>query len=71
MKRLNILVTGGAGYLGSIISTKLIEIGHNVTVIDILEFNKTLSHLFVKKGFKFIKGDVRNKTLLKNLIKKI
>ena len=71
MKRLNILVTGGAGYLGSIISTKLIEIGHNVTVIDILEFNKTsLSHLFVKKGFKFIKGDVRNKTLLKNLIKK-
>ncbi len=71
MKRLNILVTGGAGYLGSIISTKLIEIGHNVTVIDILEFDKTsLSHLFVKKGFKFIKADVRNKKLLKNLIKK-
>ena len=71
MKRLNILVTGGAGYLGSIISTKLIEIGHNVTVIDILEFNKTsLSHLFVKKGFKFIKADVRDKKLLKNLIKK-
>ena len=71
MKRLNILVTGGAGYLGSIISTKLVEIGHNVTVIDILEFNKTsLSHLFVKKGFKFIKADVRDKKLLKNLIKK-
>ncbi len=71
MKRLNILVTGGAGYLGSMISTKLIEIGHNVTVIDILEFNKTsLSHLFVKKGFKFIKADVRNKKLLKNLVKK-
>ena len=70
MKKLKILVTGGAGYLGSVISTKLLEIGHNVTVIDILEFNKTsLSHLFIKKGFKFIEADVRNKELLKSLIK--
>ncbi len=70
MKKLNILVTGGAGYLGSVISTKLLDIGHNVTVIDILEFNKTsLSHLFIKKGFKFIEGDVRDKKLLKELLK--
>tara|TARA_E500000178_G_scaffold351854_1_gene413909 strand:+ start:2751 stop:3695 length:945 start_codon:yes stop_codon:yes gene_type:complete len=72
MKKLNILVTGGAGYLGSILTTKLVEAGHCVTVIDILEFNKiSLSHLFVKKNFKFIKGDVRDKNLILNQIKKM
>ena len=45
-----ILITGGAGYLGSILTTKLVYLGYDVTVIDILEFNKiSLSHLFLKK----------------------
>ena len=71
MKKLKILVTGGAGYLGSILTTKLLDIGYYVTVIDILEFNKTsLSHLFIKKNFKFIKGDVRDKKLITREIKK-
>ena len=71
MKKLKILVTGGAGYLGSILTTKLLDIGYYVTVIDILEFNKTsLSHLFIKKNFKFIKGDVRDKKLITKEIKK-
>ena len=66
-----ILITGGAGYLGSVLTTKLLEIGYHITVIDIMDFSKTsLSHLFVKKGFKFIKADVRDKKLLKDLIKK-
>jgi nucleoside-diphosphate-sugar epimerase len=70
-KLLNILITGGAGYLGSILTTKLVELGHNVTVIDILEFNKvSLSHLFSRKNFIFIRGDVRNKELIKKEIKK-
>ncbi len=72
MKKLNILITGGAGYLGSILTTKLVEAGHYVTVVDILEFNKiSLSHLFVKKNFKFIKGDVRDKNLILKQIKKM
>ena len=71
MKKLKILITGGAGYLGSILTTQLVDFGHQVTVIDILEFNKTsLSHLFVKKNFKFIKGDVRNKNLMIKELKK-
>ena len=71
MKKLKILITGGAGYLGSILTTQLVASGHQVTVIDILEFNKTsLSHLYVKKNFKFIKGDVRNKNLMIKELKK-
>ena len=71
MKKLKILITGGAGYLGSILTSQLVDSGHQVTVIDILEFNKTsLSHLFVKKNFKFIKGDVRNKNLMIKELKK-
>lgn len=49
-----ILITGGAGYLGSVLTTKLLEIGYHITVIDIMDFSKTsLSHLFVNKNFKF------------------
>jgi len=65
-----ILVTGGAGYIGSKLSTKLVELNFNVTVLDILKFSsKSINHLFNKKNFKFIKGDVRNKKLIKRLIK--
>ena len=65
-----ILITGGAGYIGSKLATKLIKIGHKVTVIDILKFSsKSLNHLFSEKNFNFIKGDVRNKKLMRRLIK--
>ena len=67
----NILITGGAGYIGSKLVTKLINLKYRVTVVDILKFSgKSLNHLFNKKNFKFIKGDVRNKKLMKKLIKK-
>jgi len=66
----NILITGGAGYIGSKLATKLLELNYNVTVIDALKFSsKSLNHLFNYKNFKFIKGDVRNKKIIKKLIK--
>ena len=66
-----ILITGGAGYIGSMLTTKLIEEGYKVTVIDSLQFSKnSLNHLFAHKNFKFIYGDVRNKNLIKKNIKK-
>ena len=66
-----ILITGGAGYIGSKLATKLIKIGYEVTVIDALKFSsKSLNHLFSEKNFCFIKGDVRNKALIKKLIEK-
>ena len=68
---MNILVTGGAGYIGSKLVTKLLDLNHKVTVIDTLKFSgKSLNHLFNHKNFNFVKGDVRNKKLMKNHIKK-
>jgi len=69
MKKYNILITGGAGYIGSMLSTKLVELGHKVTVMDKLIFSKnSLAHLLYNKNFKFIFGDVRNKKLYKKMI---
>lgn len=65
-----ILVTGGAGYLGSMIVTELVNLKFDVTVIDRFDFNSTsLNHLFSFKNFKLIKGDVRNFKLLKKYLK--
>ena len=62
MKKYKILITGGAGYIGSMLSTKLINLGNQVTVIDILEYDtRSLSHLYLNKNFIFLKRDVRDK----------
>ena len=64
-----ILVSGGAGYIGSKLVTKLLDNKFDVTVIDSLKFSdKSLKHLQNKKNFHLIKGDVRNKKLMKKLI---
>jgi len=66
-----ILVTGGAGYIGSMLVTQLLYNNFDVTVVDTLKFSsKSLNHLFNNKNFNFIKGDVRNKKLMKKLIRK-
>ena len=71
MKSNRILITGGAGYIGSKLTTKLLSLNFKVTVLDILKFSsKSLNHLFNNKNFVFIKVDVRNKKLIKDLIKK-
>ena len=70
MRKYKILITGGAGYIGSMLSTKLVELGHRVTVIDKLNFSKnSIAHLLYSKNFKFIYGDVRNKKFYRENIK--
>ena len=65
----NILVTGGAGYLGSIVVPDLLDKGHKVTVIDNFIYRQSsLAHLCINKNFQLIRGDVRNKELIKNLV---
>jgi len=64
-----ILLTGGAGYLGSTITNRLLNDGYSVTVLDSLEFNQLSLLPFVKnKNFKFVYGDARNKDLLRKLV---
>jgi len=66
-----ILITGGAGYIGSMLTSKLVNLGYDVTVIDLLKYSAdSLNHLHLFKNFKLIVGDVRNKTLIRKEIKK-
>jgi len=65
-----ILITGGAGYIGSMLCTKLLEEGHILTVVDLLKYDKgSLNHLYFHKNFKLICDDIRKVSLMKKLIK--
>jgi len=67
----NVLITGGAGYIGTMLSTKLLGLGHKVTVVDLLKYDKgSLNHLYFNKNFKLICDDVRKKNLMKKLVQK-
>ena len=66
-----ILITGGGGYIGSMLSTKLVDLGYDVTVLDLLKYEQSsLNHLYFYKNFTFINGDVRNKKIVEELVKK-
>jgi nucleoside-diphosphate-sugar epimerase len=66
---MKILITGGAGYLGSVLTEHLLKQGYSVTVLDNLSYNQlSLSGFFHHPNFKFILGDVRNTNLLQELI---
>ena len=68
---MNILVTGGAGYLGSTMMEYLLGAGHNVTVIDNFMFGEaSLNHFCHYENFEVIHGDVRIKDTIAPLITK-
>ena len=65
-----ILVTGGAGYLGSTLVPELLELGHQVTLVDNFVYKQSsLNHVCHKSNFKVVKGDVRIDSIMKPLIK--
>ena len=63
---MKIFITGGCGYIGSILTEKLLSEGHNITVFDVQWFG---NYLTKHKRLKIIKDDVRNikRYSLKNL----
>ncbi len=66
---MRILVTGGAGYIGSILVPKLLAGEHEVTVLDNFMYGQTpLLDAAYRPELKIIRGDVRDETLMKNLI---
>jgi nucleoside-diphosphate-sugar epimerase len=66
-----ILITGGAGYIGSVLATKLILLGHKVTVVDKLMYSTdSLNHLFFYKNFQLIKKDIRDQSFNKKFFRK-
>jgi len=64
------LITGGAGYLGSVLTKHLLEKGHEVTCLDNLMYNQQSLIPFARyPKFEFIYGDVRDKNLVQDAIK--
>jgi len=67
----DILVTGGAGYLGAILVPALLAEGHRVTVLDSFMFKQTsLNHVCNDPNFNVVKGDIRVEATLAPLLKK-
>ena len=63
---MSILITGGAGFIGSHITEKLIDKKYNVIILD----NLTTGHIkLINKKVIFIRGDINNKKLVNNIIK--
>jgi nucleoside-diphosphate-sugar epimerase len=66
----NILLTGGAGYLGSIMTPALLDAGHKVTVLDNFMFDQSsLNHVCHHDNFQIVKGDIRLKESILPLMK--
>jgi nucleoside-diphosphate-sugar epimerase len=70
MRFKNVLITGGAGYVGSLLAPQLLALGHNVTVYDIMYFGDE----FLPKSnpnLKLVKGDIRDTAKLAGALKGI
>jgi nucleoside-diphosphate-sugar epimerase len=63
-----ILVVGGVGYIGSILTEKLLRMGYKVRVLDILLYGKDSLHFLEREGFEFVRGDCRDLETIKQAL---
>ena len=68
---MKILVTGGAGFIGSHIAEYLVQRGDNVTVLDNLSNGKIQNISKVSDDINFVNGDVRDYNLVEQLVKDV
>ena len=70
MRFKNVLVTGGAGYVGSLLVPQLLDLGYRVTVYDTMYFG---DHFFPKNNsnLRLVKGDIRETAKLAQELKGI
>ena len=69
---MNILVTGGAGFIGSHLCERLLQIGHSVTVLDNVSTGResNLKRLGIQNNFEFIQGSILDTEVLSPLVEK-
>jgi len=71
LSQFSILVTGGAGYLGSILVPEFLSLGHKVCVLDNFMFAQaSLNPCCRHENFDVIRGDARDESLIKSLLPK-
>ena len=70
---MRILVTGGAGFIGSHTTDRLVELGHDVVVLDALTppVHRDGQPNYVTPGAELYVGDVRNRELVANLLRRV
>ena len=67
---MKILITGGAGYIGSVLTPSLLQAGHTVTVLDSFMFRQnSLADCCGSDSFQVVRGDCRDERLVRGLLK--
>jgi nucleoside-diphosphate-sugar epimerase len=66
---MKVLITGGAGYVGSTLAPRLLAAGHQVLVLDhLLHGGESLLGVWCHPGFEFVRGDIRDTTTVRNAV---
>ena len=68
----NVLVTGGAGYIGSVLTNKLVSSNYNVKILDSLIFGRDgISDLVSNNSVNLFVDDIRNKKIIPDVLKQV
>ncbi len=64
-----ILITGGAGYIGSVLTNQALQKGHSVTAVDLLWFDRRIPTIHLSDPrYTFVHGDIGDKALMAKLL---